>query len=262
MSDILAEICETKLREIEASKSAVPLSELEARLVDAPPIRSFAEVLGGAADVGLIAEVKKASPSAGLIREDFDPVQIASLYAESGASCLSCLTDEPYFQGRLEYLTAIREAVSLPVMRKDFLLDRYQILEARVAGADCVLLIAECLNDCQMRDLYFYASELGMDSLIEIYDPANLDRVLELEPELLGVNNRNLKTMVTDVGHTIELAEKVPDSCLLVGESGIRCRSDVERLKAAGVRGILVGETLMRQQDIGAKVRELIGANS
>ena len=262
MSDILAEICETKRREIEASKSAVPASELEARLQDAPPVRGFAEALGAAIDVGLIAEVKKASPSAGLIRDDFDPVQIASLYAEAGASCLSCLTDEPYFQGRLEYLTAIREAVSLPVMRKDFLLDRYQVLEARVAGADCVLLIAECLNDCQMRDLYFYASELGMDSLIEIYDPANLDRVLALEPEMLGVNNRNLKTMITDLGHTIELAEKIPDSCLLVGESGIRSRSDVERLKAAGVQGILVGETLMRQQDIGAKVRELIGADS
>lgn len=261
MSDILAEICETKLREIEASRSATPQSELQARLADAPPVRNFAEALGAASDVGLIAEVKKASPSAGLIREDFDPVQIASIYADAGASCISCLTDEPYFQGRLEFLTAIRQHVPLPVMRKDFLLDRYQILEARVAGADCVLLIAECLNDCQMRDLYFYASELGMDSLIEIYDPANLERVLNLEPELLGINNRNLMTMVTDLGHTIDLAPQIPDSCLLVGESGIRTRADVERLKAAGVRGILVGETLMRQQDIGAKVRELIGTD-
>lgn len=260
MSDILAQICETKRGEIEASKQATPQVELEARLADAPQVRDFAASLRSAKGVGLIAEVKKASPSAGLIRADFDPVQIATTYADAGASCISCLTDEPYFQGRLEYLTAIREHVALPVMRKDFLLDRYQILEARVAGADCVLLIAECLNDCQMRDLYFYAGELGMDSLIEIYDPENLERVLKLEPDLLGINNRNLKTMVTDLAHTIDLAPQIPDCCLLVGESGIRCRNDVERLMEAGVRGILVGETLMRQDDMAAKVRELIGS--
>lgn len=262
MADILAEIRETKLREIEASKSARPSRELESALADAPPVRSFVEALKAAVDVGLIAEVKKASPSAGLIRADFDPVEIAVTYADAGASCISCLTDRPYFQGQLEYLTAIREHVSLPVMRKDFLLDRYQILEARAAGADCVLLIAECLDDCRMRDLYFYASELGMDALIEIYDPENLDRVLKLEPELLGINNRNLKTMVTDLNHTIDLAASVPDTCLLIGESGIRTRADVQRLMASGVRGILVGETLMRERDIAAKVRELIGLDS
>jgi indole-3-glycerol phosphate synthase len=222
-------------------------------------VRDFISELRAAQDIALIAEVKKASPSAGLIRADFHPVEIASTYADAGATCLSCLTDESFFQGHLNFLTEIRQHVSLPIMRKDFLLDRYQILEARVAGADCVLLIAECLNDCQMRDLYFYASELGMDSLIEIYDPENLERVLKLEPELIGVNNRNLKTMVTDLCHTIDLAPQIPDSCLLIGESGIRTRDDVERLIRAGVRGILVGETLMRQDDIAAKVRELLG---
>ena len=259
LADILADICEVKLREIEVARSARPARELEAALSEAPPVRDFAAALRSAKGVGLIAEIKKASPSAGLIRADFDPVQIAAIYADAGASCLSCLTDESFFLGHLDFLTAIREHVPLPVMRKDFLLDRYQILEARVAGADCVLLIAECLNDCQMRDLYFYAAELGMDSLIEIYDAENLDRVLKLDPELLGINNRNLKTMITDLSHTTELASQVPDSCLLVGESGIRTRADVERLAAAGVRGILVGETLMRQDDIAAKVRELLG---
>jgi indole-3-glycerol phosphate synthase len=261
LADILAEICTVKLREIAAAKSTRPERELVAALADSPPVRDFAAALRAAKSVGLIAEVKKASPSAGLIRADFHPVEIASIYADAGATCLSCLTDESFFQGHLEFLTEIRQHVSLPVMRKDFLLDRYQILEARVAGADCVLLIAECLNDCQMRDLYFYASELGMDSLIEIYDPDNLDRVLKLEPELLGINNRNLKTMVTDLSRTTELAPRIPESCLLIGESGIRTRADVERLASAGVRGILVGETLMRQDDIAAKIRELLGTD-
>jgi indole-3-glycerol phosphate synthase len=172
------------------------------------------------------------------------------------------LTDENFFQGRLDYLTAVRQAVSIPVLRKDFLLDRYQVLEARAAGADCVLLIAECLDDCTLRDLYFYASELGMESLIEIYDPENLDRVLKLEPALLGINNRDLRTFVTDLGHSIALRKRVPDSCLLVSESGIHARADVERLAAAGINAILVGETLMRASDIGGKLDELRGAPS
>jgi indole-3-glycerol phosphate synthase len=168
------------------------------------------------------------------------------------------LTDEHFFQGHLDYLTAVRAAVKLPVLRKDFLLDPYQVLEARVAGADCVLLIAECLDDCRMRDLYFYAAELGMESLIEIYDPDNLERVLKLEPSLLGINNRNLKTMVTDLEHTLSLRDRIPAHCVLVSESGIRSRHEVERLERAGVQAILVGETLMRSADIGGKVDELL----
>ena len=209
-------------------------------------------------EIGLIAEVKKASPSAGLIREDFDPVQIAKIYESAGAACISCLTDEPYFEGKLAYLTDIRSSVSIPIMRKDFILDRYQVTEARAAGADCILLIAECLDDCTMRDLYFYASELGMECLVEVYEPENLDRVLKLEAPLVGINNRNLKTFVTDLKHSTDLAARVPDNVYLVSESGIRQRSDVDHLLRCGVRGILVGETLMRQADISAKVHELI----
>jgi len=260
VSDVLAEICKTKRSEIEAARSLIAATELQARLSDVDPPRDFLGALQAAPGIGLIAEVKKASPSAGLIREDFDPVEIATLYKSAGAACISCLTDEPYFKGKLEYLTAIRRHVSIPVMRKDFILDRYQVLEARVAGADCILLIAECLDDCTMRDLYFYASELGMECLVEVYDPENLDRVLKLDAPLIGINNRNLKTFVTDLKHSTDLATRVPDSVYLVSESGIRQRSDVEHLLQFGIRGILVGETLMRQNDIAAKVRELIGA--
>jgi len=258
VSDVLAEICETKRGQIAAAKSRVAEDDLKARLADVDPPRDFLAALRAKSDIGLIAEVKKASPSAGLIREDFDPVEIAKIYESAGAACISCLTDEPYFKGKLEYLTAIRSNVSIPVLRKDFILDRYQVTEARAAGADCILLIAECLNDCTMRDLYFYASELGMECLVEVYEPENLDRVLKLEAPLVGINNRNLKTFVTDLKHSTDLAERVPDSVYLVSESGIRQRSDVEHLLQFGVRGILVGETLMRQDDISAKVRELI----
>lgn len=259
MSNILEDIVACKREEIVRSQQRRSAEALEELLPQAPPTRDFAAALAGAADMGLIAEIKKASPSAGLIRPDFDPVAIAHAYEAAGAHCLSCLTDEKYFQGRLEYLTAVRNSVDIPVLRKDFMLDRYQVLEARVAGADCILLIAECLDDCRMRDLYFYAAELGMQSLIEIYDPENLDRVLALQPDLLGINNRDLRRFETDLGHTLRLAEKVPPECLLISESGIRTRDDVLRLRQGGVRGILVGESLMREADIGAAVRKLLG---
>ena len=178
---------------------ARPFESLVERLPDAPPVCDFAAALRVAPACAVIAEVKKASPSAGLIRAEFDPVAIAQTYAAHGAACISVLTDRQFFQGCLDDLTAVRNAVSIPVLRKDFLLERYQVLEARVAGADCILLIAECLDDCRLRDLYFYASELGMESLIEIYDPDNLDRVLKLGPALVGINNRNLRTFVTDL---------------------------------------------------------------
>lgn len=277
MPNVLDEIVAHKLTEIETAKSRVPAATLEEQLASAPPVRDFVAALQSSAQrigIGMIAEVKKASPSAGLIRADFDPVAIAKTYEANGAACISCLTDEKYFQGRLEYLTAIKQAVSLPVLRKDFIVDRYQVLEARAAGADAILLIAECLDDCHLRDLYFYASELGMECLIELYEPDNLDRVLKLQPPLVGVNNRNLKTMITDFDQTIRLAprilgttdfgslERLPKSSvpILVAESGIRTRADVERLQAAGCRAILVGESLMRSDDIGTSVRELLGA--
>ncbi|RPI90251.1 MAG: indole-3-glycerol phosphate synthase TrpC [Planctomycetaceae bacterium] len=259
MADILEQIMARKRDEIVAAKAARPESELKARLAAAPPPRDFVAALRAPGPVRVIAEVKKASPSAGVIRPDFDPVRIAREYERAGAACLSVLTDEHFFQGRLEYLTAVRQATSIPVLRKDFLLDCYQVLEARVAGADCVLLIAECLDDCRLRELYFYTSELGMAALIELYDEQNLDRVLKLEPELVGVNNRNLRSFQTDLAHSIELSRRVPGECVFVSESGIHTRADVARLEQAGIRAILVGESLMRSSDIGASLHELIG---
>lgn len=256
--NVLDRIMTTKRREIAEAKARVPADALRERLSEAPPVRGFADAVAAASPLGLIAEVKKASPSAGLIRADFDPVSIARTYESHGASCLSVLTDETYFQGHLDFLRAIRREVSIPVMRKEFVLDPYQVLEARAAGADAVLLIAECLDDGQLRGLYDEILGLGMDALIEIYEPENLDRVLALRPRLLGVNNRNLKTMVTDLRHTTDLKPRIPDSVLLVAESGIRTSGDVRELADAGIRGILVGESLMRQADIGAAVDALL----
>ncbi len=259
VTDILQKIVAKKREEIAEAKSRCSLAELESQLPGAAPVRDFVSALRQADEVGLIAEVKKASPSAGMIREDFNPVAIAKTYAENGASCISVLTDEHFFGGRLAYLTQIRDAVSLPILRKDFLLDPYQIVEARVAGADCVLLIAECLDDRSLSELYHHALELGMSALVELYDPENLDRVLKLNPPMIGINNRNLKTFLTDLNHTIRLRQRIPEDCLVIGESGIRTREDVQRLASAGVRGMLVGETLMRSEPIAAKVRELLG---
>ncbi len=256
--NVLAKILDHKRGEIAAAKTRRPAEQLQSALSAAPPVRDFVAALRAAPDLGLIAEVKKASPSAGVIRADFDPVRIARTYESAGATCLSVLTDEHFFQGSLDYLIKIRETVSIPVLRKDFLIDRYQVLEARAAGADCILLIAECLDDCTLRDLYFYASELGMESLIEIYDPENLARVLKLDPALVGVNNRDLRSFVVDLDHTLAIVPQVPKTTLLVSESGIRTRGDVERLKSHGVGAILVGETLMRADDIGAAVQSLV----
>ncbi len=259
MPDVLEKIVAEKHREIEAARRELPAEALAKRLSAAPPVRNFAAALRAGTGMRVIAEVKKASPSAGLIRPDFDPVAIARTYEEAGAACISVLTDRQFFQGSLDDLIAVRQAVRIPVLRKDFVLDRYQVLEARVAGADCILLIAECLDDCRLRDLYFYASELGMESLIEIYDPDNLDRVLKLGPALVGINNRNLRTFVTDLEHSIALRPRVPADCVLISESGIHTREDVLRLEQAGIGAMLVGETLMRSADIGTKLRELLG---
>lgn len=259
MSGILDEIVARKLTEIEAAKAARPIEQLEEQLSSALPVRDFVAALRSADPIGLIAEVKKASPSAGLIREDFDPVNIAFQYEAHGAACISVLTDEHYFQGQLGYLTQVREAVGIPVMRKEFILDPYQIVEARVAGADCVLLIAECLDDAQLLELHTKALDLGMSTLIELYEESNLARVLKLNPELVGINNRNLQTFKTDLQHSMRLRAQIPSNVLLVSESGIRTRSDVEDLIAADVQAMLVGETLMRFDDIGVGVDQLLG---
>ena len=209
--------------------------------------------------IRLIAEVKKASPSKGVIRDDFDPVAIARIYQQHGAACLSVLTDRPYFQGSLEYLRQVRAAVDLPVLRKDFIIDPYQVIEARAAGADAVLLIAECLDDDLLERLYNAILDLGMTPLVELYEPANLARVLRVGARLVGINNRDLRTFQTDLEHTLRLRRQIPPERIVVGESGIRSRQDVERLEAAGVQAMLVGETLMASPDIGAAVDELLG---
>ena len=259
VASILEKIVATKREEIARAKSTLPEGELRSRLKDAPPIRDFFAPLAAGGPIKLIAEVKKASPSQGVIRADFDPVAIARTYEAHGASCLSVLTDEPYFQGSLDYLRQVRQAVGIPVLRKDFILDSYQLLEARVAGADAVLLIAECLDDCNLRKLHNEALELGLTPLVEFYEPENLDRVLAAGATLIGVNNRDLKSFAVDLAHTIRLREKVPQGCVLVGESGIHTRADVLRLQEAGVDAMLVGESLMREADIGAAVSRLLG---
>jgi indole-3-glycerol phosphate synthase len=257
MATILDTIVASKRKEIDAGRARVPDRELERRLAEAPPVRDFRAALETRPGVQVIAEVKKASPSAGILRADFDPGQIARLYEEHGAACLSVLTDEPFFQGRLAYLAAIRASVAVPLLRKDFILDRYQLLEARLAGADAVLLIAEVLEGPGLGRLLRQTWDLGMQALVELYDADHLPRVLDSGARLIGVNNRDLRTFTTRLEHTLELAARIPAGCCLVSESGIRTRQDVLRLEAAGVRAILVGETLMRAADIGATLEEL-----
>lgn len=258
MATVLDRIIADKRREVEEARARLPLAELRRRLDRAPAVRDFRATLQ-AGGVQVIAEVKKASPSAGVLRADFDPVAIARTYEAHGAAAVSVLTDAPYFQGSLEYLTAVRQAIRLPVLRKDFILDAYQLVEARVAGADAVLLIAEVLDDDRLAQLLRGTHDLGMEALVELYDADHLPRVLESGARVIGVNNRDLRTFVTRLEHTLELRSRIPADRCLVSESGIRTRADVERLGAAGVQAVLVGETLMRAPDIGAKLDELVG---
>lgn len=246
-------------REIEAARAQMPDEAMRALASAAPTPRDFFAALLGPGPIRLIAEVKKASPSQGVIRPDFEPVTLARAYEAHGASCLSVLTDKPFFQGSLDYLRQIRAAVKLPLLRKDFILDRYQLWEARAAGADAVLLIAECLDDCHLRGLHNEAVELGMTPLVEFYEPANVERVLDAGAMLVGVNNRNLHTFEVDLEHTLRMRERIPADRVLVAESGIKTRADAARLEAAGVQAMLVGESLMRQVDLGAAVDALLG---
>jgi len=259
MPTILETILATKRREIADAQQAIPETELRAALKDAPAVRNFLTPLSRSDSVNLIAEIKKASPSAGIIRPDFDPGEIATIYVEHGATCLSVLTDVPYFQGHLSYLNIVRGTVDVPLLRKDFILDTYQLLEARIAGADAVLLIAECLDDHRLRELYHESLELGMTPFVEFYEPENLQRVLDTGATLVGINNRDLRTFETDLDHTIHLRKQIPDHCLVVSESGIRTREDVARLQVAGVDAMLVGETLMKNRNIGEAVDALLG---
>jgi indole-3-glycerol phosphate synthase len=259
LSTILDQIVAAKRDEVARAKAQTPEAALRAALADAPPPRDFYAALAAGPPIRLIAEVKRASPSRGLIRADFDPAAIAREYQRHGASCISVLTDGPYFQGSLDDLRQVRAAVALPVLRKDFVMDAYQVIEARAAGADAVLLIAECLDDLALRSLHDQIVALGMTPLVELYEPANLPRVLAAGARLVGVNNRNLRTFAVDLEHTLRLRPGVPADRTLVAESGIRCRADVERLQAAGVQAMLVGETLMARPDIGAAVDALLG---
>ena len=259
MSTILDRIVADKRREIAAVKVRVPEGQLHAALAAAPAVRDFFAALDGQGTIRLIAEVKKASPSKGVIRADFHPVEIARTYQEHGAASISVLTDEPHFQGSLDYLRQIRSAVEVPLLRKDFIIDPYQVVEARAAGADAVLLIAECLDDAQLRTLHEAIVSLGMTPLVEVYEPANLPRVLKIGARLIGINNRDLRTFAVDLEHTIRMRREIPPDRRVVGESGIRNRADAQRLQDAEVDAMLVGETLMASADIGAAVDELLG---
>ncbi len=261
MADVLARIVDTKRHEVAAAKAAVSLADLLRRCADLPPCRGFERAIRTAAGVAVIAEVKKASPSAGVIRPDFDPVAIARTYEAHGASCLSVLTDEQYFQGHLSYMSAARAAVGIPVLRKEFVIDPYQLVEARAAGADAVLLIAECLPRDDLNQMNAAAREWGLDVLIELHDADQLPRVLATGATLVGVNNRDLRTFTTRLEHTLDLLAHFPPAVAVVSESGIRTHADLTRLQAAGVRAVLVGESLMRAADIGAALDALRGVN-
>ncbi len=260
MSDVLTKICADKRDHIDAKMRVQSLNNLKVLLEDQDKTRGFINTLKQK-KVALIAEVKKASPSKGVIRQDFDPVDIATQYETHGASCLSVLTDEPYFQGSDEYFTRIRDAVALPMLRKDFMIDEYQIYESRVLGADCVLLIMACLSDSQASDFYALASSLGMDVLVEVHDEEELMRALKFNPQMVGVNNRNLKTLDVDLQTGLNLSSMMPSNVLRVAESGINQNDDIQRFEAAGYSAFLVGESLMRQDDIGVAVKELLTPN-
>jgi len=259
MADILEQIVARKRQEVEAARLRVPTAALEGRLAVAGPVRDFFAPLAAGGPPKLIAEFKRKSPSAGEIRPGATVEDVVRGYAAAGASCLSILTDGPGFGGSLVDLESARVAVPLPVLRKEFIIERYQVIEARAHGADAVLLIAECLDDCRLRSLYRDILDLGMTPLVELHDPEHLPRVLDLGATLVGINNRNLKTMTTDLDTVLRLRDRVPDDVLLVAESGIKTRADVERLAAAGIAAMLVGESLLKEPDPGRAAAALLG---
>lgn len=260
--DILQRIIQRKTEEVAERRQCVGLEELIARLDSASPTRGFVAALETkliSGQAAVIAEIKKASPSKGLIREDFDPAQIARSYEQGGAACLSVLTDIDFFQGADEYLQQARAACALPVLRKDFIIDPYQIYEARVLGADCILLIVAALSDQQLHELTELAVKLGMDVLVEVHDGEELARALPLKLPLIGINNRNLRSFETSLNTTLDLLGEVPLGCIVVTESGIHQREDVALMRQHGVNSFLVGEAFMRAPEPGEKLAELFG---
>jgi indole-3-glycerol phosphate synthase len=260
MADILKKILARKVEEIRERSARVPLAELSSRAADQPPTRAFAAALESKIENGqpaVIAEIKKASPSKGVMRLDFDPAAIARSYAAHGAACLSVLTDSDFFQGSEAFLDAARSACELPVLRKDFTIDPYQVYEARAIGADCVLLIVAALGDAALVELALLAAELDLDVLVEVHDEEELERALAIPAPLIGVNNRDLRTFETSIETTLRLAPSIPYDRLLVTESGIRTPDDVARLRAEGIEAFLVGETFMRAADPGAALAKL-----
>jgi indole-3-glycerol phosphate synthase len=259
VASILQRIVAQKRRDIQQAKDAVSQSQLDGMLADALPVRDFHAALIRDPGVSLIAEVKRASPSKGVLRRNFDPLEIAEAYAANGATCISVLTDEHFFSGHLNDLKSVRRHVEIPVLRKDFIITPYQVVEARVAGADAVLLIAECLDAATLKQLHDQILNLGMTALVELYEEKNLQMVLDCGANLIGINNRDLNTFETHLAHSIDLKNKLPAGKTVVSESGIYTPDDVQMLAAAGVDAMLVGESLMRADDIGVAVRRLLG---
>jgi indole-3-glycerol phosphate synthase len=258
---ILDQIVAAKRREIASLKKTTPLARLQEVINDLPPTRDFRQAINHR-PCAVIAEVKRSSPSKGRIREQFDPVQIASIYQEHGAQAVSILTDEQFFEGKGDYLAAIKKAISLPLLRKDFIIDAYQIYETRVLGGDALLLIASILEQRQLLEYIQLAEQLGLAPLVEVHTKAELGKALAAGAEIIGINNRDLKTFSTDLKRTLELAPMIPKGTIVVTESGISSRKDIELLMGAGVHCFLIGEALMRAADIGAKLRELLGQES
>ncbi|HSV73640.1 MAG TPA: indole-3-glycerol phosphate synthase TrpC [Chthonomonadales bacterium] len=256
---VLSEILAHKLTEVDYARRRRPASELEKRIADMPPTRDFIGALRSAERPALIAEVKKASPSKGVIREDFDPVAIARTYADNGAACVSVLTDEPFFQGHLSHLRVVRAVVDRPLLRKDFLIDDYQLLESREAGADAVLFVVAALRRADVEAMVQRTRSLGMEALVEVHNREELEEALGTTARVIGVNNRDLHQFRTTLQTTLDLMPLIPADRLVVSESGVSRRADVERLRDVGVHAVLVGEALMREKDMGAKVRELLG---